>query len=187
MNTYKTGCLKNIVRHLSVTKRFFGIMLLVLVITSSTATRADDSRKGFAIRGGVLLPTNKDVMNDAPSGTGGGLSFFINHRSKSRTLFSLDFDSTELRFNNGDILSSWGTVLTFRHYISSTNAGRGFYVGAGVGSYLSTFNLLYDGVSKSGGKLVFGLMRWHDFSEIGYHHTGDVGSSGLQVGYGIRF
>lgn len=161
----------------------------VTLLSFAGASRADDSKKPFAVRLGVFAPTDSDVRSASSAGGFFGISLFLNHKSTSQTLLSLDWDGTGLDVSGVNVTSG-SFILTGRHFTTAGTAS-GPYFGLGLGVFQtsgSADGFTVNGDVQVGGKLVGGVMsKSGNFFEGGYVHSGATGSSGLTVTYGFRF
>ena len=161
----------------------------VTLLSFAGASRADDSKKPFAVRLGVFAPTDSDVRSASSAGGFFGISLFLNHKSTSQTLLSLDWDGTGLDVSGVNVTSG-SFILTGRHFTTAGTAS-GPYFGLGLGVFQtsgSADGVTVNGDVQVGGKLVGGVMsKSGNFFEGGYVHSGATGSSGLTVTYGFRF
>lgn len=166
-----------------------GALATITLLSCAGASKADDSKKPFAVRLGVFAPTDADVRSASSAGGFFGLSFFLNHKTNSQTLLSLDWDGTGLDVSGVNVTSG-SLILTGRHF-STPGAATGPYYGLGLGIFQtsgSADGFTVNGDVQVGGKVVGGVMsKSGNFFEGGYVHSGATGSSGLTVTYGFRF
>jgi hypothetical protein len=167
-----------------------GALATITLLSCAGASRADDSKKPFAVRLGVYLPTDSTARTVASVGANVGLSFFLNAKTNSQTLLSVDLDGTAV--SSSGVSVGYGSLgITGRHF-SQPGQGSGPYFGAGLGIYTSSITLdgygSVDNGAKLGAKLLAGIMAKNgSFAEAAYSYTSTNLTGGLTVTYGFRF
>lgn len=167
-----------------------GALAAFTLLSCAGASRADDSKKPFAVRLGVYLPTDSAAREVSSVGANVGLSFFLNAKTNSQTLLSVDLDGTAIS-SSGLSLGYGSFGITGRHF-AQPGQGSGPYYGAGLGIYKSSLKIegLGEGDtgSKFGARLLAGTMTKNgSFAEAAYNFTGESVTGGLTVTYGFRF
>lgn len=167
-----------------------GALAAITLVSCAGASRADDSKKPFAVRLGVYLPTDSTAREVSSVGANIGLSFFVNAKSSSQTLLSIDLDGTAV--TSSGVSVGYGSIgVTGRHF-SKPGQGSGPYFGGGLGIYTSSVTLdgygSVDNGAKLGAKILAGTMsRSGSFTEAAYNYTSTDLTGGLTITYGFRF